>query len=312
MGTEHRHNGQGGNARRVFWALLLTGGFTLAEVVGGILSGSLALLADAGHMLTDTAALGLSWYAFYVSGREATPERSYGSHRFQVLAALINSGALIGIAVWITIEAAERLFDPVEILGGTMLTIAILGLAVNIAAFVVLHGGDRENLNIRGAALHVLGDLLGSAAAIVAAGVILLTGWTPIDPILSVLVALLILRSAWALGGRSWRVLMEAAPEDLDVVELERALERTVPGAADIHHVHVWALTPERPLVTLHARLAEGADHDDVLRRLHQALRERFGIGHATVQLERGYCPDRPLRPDAPDPTQKETPAQPS
>lgn len=150
--------------RRVFWALLITGSFMVAEVVGGIVSGSLALLADAGHMLTDTGALALSWYAFRVSRRPATPLHSYGQHRFQVLAALINGATLIGIAVWIGIEAARRFFAPVEILGGTMLAVALAGLVANIAAFAILHGGSRDNLNVRGAALHVLGDLLGSAA----------------------------------------------------------------------------------------------------------------------------------------------------
>jgi cobalt-zinc-cadmium efflux system protein len=276
--------------RRVFWALLITAGFMLAEVVGGVISGSLALLADAGHMLTDTAALALSWYAFRVGRRPSTPKHSYGQHRFQVLAALINGASLIGIAVWICIEAAQRLFAPVEILGRPMLVIALLGLAANVAAFVILHRGDRENLNVRGAALHVLGDLLGSVAAITAALVILFTGWTPIDPILSVLVALLIVRSAWALIERSWHVLMEGTPEGFDVSLLREELLQTVSGVLDVHHVHLWSLTPERPLVTLHATIAAGADHDSVLRSLQKALAERYGIDHATIQLERSGC----------------------
>jgi cobalt-zinc-cadmium efflux system protein len=276
--------------RRVFWALLITAGFMLAEVVGGVISGSLALLADAGHMLTDTAALALSWYAFRVGRRPSTPKHSYGQHRFQVLAALINGASLIGIAVWICIEAAQRLFAPVEILGRPMLVIALLGLAANVAAFVILHRGDHENLNVRGAALHVLGDLLGSVAAITAALVILFTGWTPIDPILSVLVALLIVRSAWALIERSWHVLMEGTPEGFDVSLLREELLQTVSGVLDVHHVHLWSLTPERPLVTLHATIAAGADHDSVLRSLQKALAERYGIDHATIQLERSGC----------------------
>jgi cobalt-zinc-cadmium efflux system protein len=276
--------------RRVFWALLITAGFMLAEVVGGVISGSLALLADAGHMLTDTAALALSWYAFRVGRRPSTPKHSYGQHRFQVLAALINGASLIGIAVWICIEAAQRLFAPVEILGRPMLVIALLGLAANVAAFVILHRGDRENLNVRGAALHVLGDLLGSVAAITAALVILFTGWTPIDPILSVLVALLIVRSAWALIEKSWHVLMEGTPEDFDVSLLREELLQSVSGVLDVHHVHLWSLTPERPLVTLHATIATGVDYDSVLRSLQKALAERYGIDHATIQLERLGC----------------------
>jgi len=228
--AHHHSHSHSNNERRLFLALLLTGGFMVVEALGGILSGSLALLADAGHMLTDTAALGLSWYAFRVSRQPATVSRSYGEHRFQVLAALINGVSLIAVAVWIVIEAVRRLFDPVAVLGGTMLWIALTGLAVNIAAFAVLHGSDRENLNMRGAFLHVLGDMLGSVAAIIAAGVILWTGWTPIDPLLSVLVAALILRSAWMLAGRSWHVLMEGTPEGLDVERLRRELTEAVPG----------------------------------------------------------------------------------
>jgi cobalt-zinc-cadmium efflux system protein len=278
--------------RRVVWALVITAGFMVAELAGGLISGSLALLADAGHMLTDTAALGLAWYAFRVSRRPSTSAHSYGQHRFQVLAALVNGGVLIGIAVWIAVEAARRLFDPVEVLGGTMLVIAILGLAANIAAFAILHGGDRKNLNVKGAALHILGDLLGSVAAIIAAVVILATGWMPIDPILSVLVALLVARSAWSLIGETWHVLMEATPPDRDVAILKADLARSVEGVLDIHHVHLWSLTPEKPLITLHANIAPDADHDQVLRRLRDVLAVRYRLSHATIQLERVGCAD--------------------
>jgi cobalt-zinc-cadmium efflux system protein len=276
--------------RRLLLALILTGGFMVVEAAGGILAGSLALLADAGHMLTDTAALALSWYAFLVSRRPATEERSYGQHRFQVLAALINGVALVAVAGWIAVEAVRRLFDPVPIMGTTMLVIAAIGLSVNIAGFLILHGGNQENLNMRGAALHVLGDLLGSVAAIVAAIVILWTGWTPLDPILSVLVALLILRSAWSLVGRSWHVLMEGTPEGLDVDRLRRELTDAVPGVEDVHHVHAWCLTPERPLITFHASLGADADHDEVLRLLRIELVSRFNIEHSTIQLEGNPC----------------------
>ena len=163
---------------------------------------------------------------------------------------------------------------------------------VNIAAFGILHGGSKENLNIRGAVLHVLGDLLGSVAAIVAAGVIMWTGWMPIDPILSVLVALLILRSAWVLVRQSWHVLMEGAPEGLDVPDLRKTLMEAVPGVLDVHHIHAWSLTPERPLLTMHATLADDADHDAVLHRLRREVAERYGIDHVTIQLERGRCTD--------------------
>jgi cobalt-zinc-cadmium efflux system protein len=297
--TSHAHHGhERGNERRVLWALLLTVIFMAVEVAGGLLSGSLALLADAGHMLTDAAALGLAWHAFRVSRRPATPARSYGHARFQVLAALINGTALFVVAFWIITEAIARLRHPIEVLGGPMLLVASLGLAVNIAAYLILHGASRDNLNIKGALLHVMGDLLGSAAAILAAGVILLTGWTPIDPILSVLVALLILRGAWLLVGKSWHVLMEGAPEGLDVAALRRELPARVPGVLDIHHVHAWSLTPERRLVTLHASIAEHADHDDVLHRMQTVLARQFSIEHATIQIERNHCTDVPHQHD--------------
>jgi cobalt-zinc-cadmium efflux system protein len=297
--TDHaQHGHEHGNERRVLAALVLTVAFMVAEVVGGVLSGSLALLADAGHMLTDAAALGLAWHAFRVSRRPATPARSYGHARFQVLAALINGAALFVVAIWIITEAIARLRNPIEVLGGPMLLVASLGLAVNIAAYLILHGGSRDNLNIRGALLHVLGDLLGSAAAIIAACVILLTGWTPIDPILSVLVALLILRGAWLLVGQSWHVLMEGAPEGFDVAALRRELPVRVPGVLDIHHVHAWSLTPERRLVTLHAAIAEYADHDDVLHRMQTVLATQFSVDHATIQIERNHCTDVPHKHD--------------
>jgi cobalt-zinc-cadmium efflux system protein len=215
-----------------------------------------------------------------------------------VLAALINGTALFVVAFWIITEAIARLRHPIEVLGGPMLLVASLGLAVNIAAYLILHGASRDNLNIKGALLHVMGDLLGSAAAIVAAGVILLTGWTPIDPLLSVLVALLILWGAWRLVGQSWHVLMEGAPEGLDVAALRRELPAQVPGVLDIHHVHAWSLTPERRLVTLHASIAEHADHDDVLHRMQSVLARQFSIEHATIQIERNHCTDVPHQHD--------------
>lgn len=291
-GHDHDHHHHHGNERRVFWALLLTTSFMVAEVAGGIISGSLALLADAGHMLTDAAALGLSLAAFRASRRPETLSHSYGLHRFQVLAAFLNGAALIGIALWIAVEAVQRVLTPVPVMGGTMLVVAGLGLAINVAAFVILHGGDRENLNMRGAALHVLGDLLGSVAAIAAAGVIMATGWTPIDPILSVLVALLVLKSAWMLLSRSWHVLMEGAPVHIDVETLAAELVEDVPGVAGIHHVHLWMLTPEQPLVTLHATITAEADHDAVLHGLQAVLADEFGLAHATIQVERADCPN--------------------
>ena len=285
---DHAHtHADADNERRVLWAMLLTGGFMLAEVVGGIVAGSLALLADAGHMLTDCAALALAWMAFRIGRRPHDARRTYGYHRFQVLAAFVNGLSLIAIVLWIAIEAVRRLLDPVEVLGGLMLVIAVLGLLVNLAAFWILHGGDRANLNIRGAALHVMGDLLGSVAAIVAALVIFWTGWMPIDPLLSLCVTLLILRSAWLLVRRSSHILLEGTPDWLDVDELRRSLAAAVPLVEDVHHVHAWMLTSERPLLMMHARVQAGADHDQVRKAIQEALVRDHGIDHATIQIER-------------------------
>ena len=280
------------NERRVLWTLVLTAGFMVAEVAGGIAAGSLALLADAGHMLTDTASLALALAAFRVGRRPHDAKRSYGYHRFQVLAAFVNGVALIAVVGWIAIEAIRRLLAPVAVEGGLMLVIAGLGLLVNIGAFALLHGGDRENLNMRGAALHVLGDLLGSVATIVAGGVIYTAGWTPIDPLLSLLVGLLILRSAWLLVRRSAHILLEGTPDWLDVDDLKAELVAAIPAVEDVHHVHAWMLTTERPLLTMHARIDSRADRDQVLLAIRHVLEHSHGIGHATIQIEPGDCAD--------------------
>jgi len=264
----------------------------LSTVFAGIVAGSLALLADAGHMLTDCASLALAWMAFRIGRRPHDARRTYGYHRFQVLAAFVNGAALIAVVGWIAIEAARRLLAPAPVEGGLMLLIAALGLLVNIVAFAILHGGDRDNLNVRGAALHVLGDLLGSVAAIVAGAVIFWTGWTPIDPLLSVLVALLILRSAWLLVQKSAHILLEGTPDWLDVEALKADLVAAVPAVQDVHHVHAWMLTSERPLLTLHARVRADADHDQVLKAVQEALAREHGIDHATIQIEPAGCTD--------------------
>ncbi len=290
--SQHHHHHEHGAETRLLWAMLLTGGFMIAEVVGGVMSGSLALLADAGHMLTDSASLGLAWAAARTARRPADDLRTYGYHRAQVLAALINGVAFIAIVIWIAIEAVQRLMQPVHILGGMMLVVAGLGLLVNIGAFFLLHGGDGENLNVQGAVLHVLGDLLGSGAAIVAAVVILFTGWSPIDPLLSILVAALILRSAWMLVRKSSHILLEGTPEDLDLDHLRNALRDAVPEVRDVHHVHVWSLTPQRPLLTMHVEVGTDVDQTQVLSQIKIVLARRFGIDHSTVQIECGPCVD--------------------
>ncbi len=282
--------------RRITFALVLTGAFMLVEVIGGLLAGSLALLADAGHMLTDTMALSLAAMAFHVSKRPADAKRTYGYQRFQILAAFVNGLSLLFIVGWILIEAVRRFLNPPDVLGPTMLVVASAGLVVNLIAFVVLHGGDKDNLNIRGAALHVAGDLLGSIAAIIAALVIIYTSWMLIDPILSVAVAGLILRSAWALVKRSAHVLLEGAPEWLDVEAMRERLVAKIPAVSGIHHVHVWGLTPQDLMLTMHVRLdAEQGNPTDIIRAVKAQLREEYGIGHSTVEIEIDDCADHRL-----------------
>ena len=276
----------------MFWVLLLTGGFMVVEAVGGWLAGSLALIADAGHMLSDTAALALAWAAFRVARRPHDAKRSYGYHRFEILAAFANGLALFAIAGWICFEAVGRLRDPVPVLGVPMLVVACAGLAVNLVALFVLRGGDRANLNVRAALLHVLGDLLGSAGAIAAAIVILATGWTPIDPILSIFVTLLILRGAWDVTRRAGHVLMEGTPDGFDAAAMRADLMTAVPGLTDVHHVHAWMLNAERPVVTLHVCLAPSTDAAAALAAIKVRLKERFGIAHSTVQIDPGDCID--------------------
>jgi cobalt-zinc-cadmium efflux system protein len=282
------------DSKRVQIALVLTGVFMLVEVVGGLISGSLALLADAGHMLTDTMALALAAIAFRVSARPADAKRSYGYHRFQILAAFVNGLTLVGIVVWILFEAINRFMAPREVMGDLMLVVAGAGLLVNVVAFLVLHGGDQENMNLRGAAVHVMGDLLGSVAAIAAALIIIFTGWMPIDPLLSVLVAALILRSAWDLLKRSAHVLLEGAPEWLDERQMQNRITAAVRGIVSIHHVHVWGLTQQRVMLTMHICIAGGGVDDPtvIVRQVKKILQQEFGIDHSTIEVEHELCAD--------------------
>jgi cobalt-zinc-cadmium efflux system protein len=287
----HDHSGHGHshiprNERKIAIAAALTGAFMLAEVAGGIISGSLALLADAGHMLTDFASLLPAWLAFRLARRPADWRLTYGFDRVSVLAALVNGLSLFAIAIWITWEAVQRLLasEEHEILGGLMLWVALGGLVVNVVAFWVLTRGEDENLNVRAAALHVAGDLFGSIAALLASLVIIYTGWTPIDPILSVLVVLIILRSALAVVRESGHILLEGAPQGFDRRDVVAALTREVPGVQAVDHVHAWSVTQERPMVTMEVTVGEGADPAVVKNAVKKLLQERFGIEHSTVE----------------------------
>jgi cobalt-zinc-cadmium efflux system protein len=291
-GHHHHRRPPAEGERRMFWVLVLTAGFMVVEAVGGWLAGSLALIADAGHMLSDTAALALAWAAFRIGQLPHDEKRTYGYHRFEIIVAFANGLALFAIAAWIVVEAVGRVREPVPVSAAPMLAVAAAGLAVNLVALYVLRGGDRANLNVRAALLHVLGDLLGSVGAIAAAIVILLTGWTPIDPILSIVLTLLILRGAWDVTRRAGHVLMEGTPEGFDAAAMRADLLAAVPGVADVHHVHAWLLNLERPMVTLHVRLAPSADAAAALAAIKTRLKDRFGIAHSTVQVDPGDCLD--------------------
>jgi cobalt-zinc-cadmium efflux system protein len=299
-GGDHGHSrshGHTANERSVGLAALLTGGFMLAEVAGGIFAGSLALLADAGHMLTDFASLALAWLGFRLTRQPADWRRTYGFDRFAVLVAFVNGIALFAIAAWIVVEAVQRLDAPVAVLGLPMLWIATLGLAVNVLAFLVLRTGDRDNLNIRAAAMHVIGDLLGSVAAVIAALVILATGWMPIDPLLSIVVALIIVRSAWRVVADSGHILLEGSPPGVDSRTMRDHLRSTLPFVLDVHHVHAWSISQERPMVTLHASIAANTDSAVAVREIKRQLAQHFSITHATIEIEYDACGDEPMSP---------------
>ena len=281
------------NEGRMAAAAALIGVFMVVEVIGGLVAGSLALLADAGHMLTDFGALALAWLAFRVARWPADRQRTYGFDRFQILVAFGNGLALFAIAAWIAVEAAGRLAQPQPVEGGLMFAVAGAGLAVNIVTFLVLHGADQTNLNVRGAALHVIGDTLGSVAALVAAAVIITTGWTPIDPILSVVVTLIILRAAWRIVRESGHILLEGTPPDLDPRAIARALVAEIDGLRDVHHVHLWSITQERTMTTLHALIEPGTDPERVIEAIKRRLDEQFGLDHVTVEIETERCKDK-------------------
>jgi len=299
-GHAHHHHGPGGHAhgvtdeRRLMRAFIIIAVFMVVEIAGGVWSGSLALLADAGHMASDAAALAFSWLAVRIGKRAATEQLSYGFRRVEILAAFVNGLALFAIAAWIVIEAARRWFEPGPILGGPMLAVAVAGLAANIAAFFVLFRGSQDNLILRSAMLHIVGDLLGSVAAIVAALVILGTGWTPIDPILSVLVAIIILKSAWGVVRSAGHILLEGTPPGVSIPEIKDDLERHVSVVHDVHHIHVWSITADAHLLTLHVVPREGAAPQAVIGAVRARLAERFGIDHATIQVEESHCADLP------------------
>lgn len=262
----------------------LTALFMVVEAVGGWLSGSLALLADAGHMLTDVGALGLTLLTAWIARRPADGTKTYGYLRWEILAALINGAVLLGLSAWVVVEAISRFRQPAEIRGGLFLAVAVAGLVVNGISIALLHGSHAGHLNTRGAYLHILSDLLGSVGAVIAAVLVLTTGWTLADPIVSVALALLILRGAWRLVRESTDVLLEAVPAHISMGEVEQRI-RSVPGVAAVHDLHVWTVTSGVVAMSGHAVVPELGHHAGVLEAIRGAM-GALGIGHVTIQLE--------------------------
>jgi cobalt-zinc-cadmium efflux system protein len=273
------------NQRRLGIALALAACYMVAEFIGGLLTGSLALLADAGHMLSDVFALAMSLLAIRIAQRPPTASRTYGYYRTEILAALGHGVLLVCVSLGIFFEAWNRLGHPREILGGPMALIAIGGLGVNVAGLAILNTGKRESLNVRGAWLHVLSDTLGSVGALTAAAAIWAFGWIWADTAASVAIGLLVIHSSWALLRETFDILMEAAPAHIDVPEIHRAIAE-VPGVRDVHDLHVWTITSGMVALSGHVVAEDGESHGDLLQVICDRLHERFGIGHTTIQVE--------------------------
>ena len=266
-------------------ALALTATYMVAEVVGGLAANSLALLADAGHMFSDAAALGLSVMAVTLAQRPATTQRTYGFHRAEILAALANGAALLALSVLIAREAWERLAQPPEVHGALMLAVATGGLAINLTNLMILSGGRQSNLNVRGAWLHVMADTLGSIGAMSAGVVIYFFGWRWADPVASFVIASLVLYSAWGLVRETLDVLMEGVPKGISIEDVTSSL-RALPGVLDTHDLHVWSLTSGRNVATAHLIIEQDADHQVIIDAANRTLATHFAIEHATIQVE--------------------------
>jgi len=278
--------------QRLRWALVLTALFFVAEVVGGVISNSLALLADAGHMFTDIGALSLSLFVAWFSRQPAAPEKTYGYLRWEILAALLNGAVLLlvsGVIVW---EAIARLQSPEPLQGGIMLTVAIGGLLVNTASAFILHPAHSHSLNARGAYLHVLGDLFGSVGTVIAAVVVRSTGWLAADPIASIVVTLLVIRSAWRLVRESVNVLLEATPAHISLGRVREGLQ-AIGGIESVHDLHVWTVTSGMVAMSAHAVVREPGENQKVLEAAVEAM-QRLGISHVTLQVERDSICEAP------------------
>ena len=284
----HSHGGASTGAqhkRSLIWALALTSTYLVAEVVGAIVSGSLALLADAAHMLTDVGGLALALFAIWFASRPATPQKTYGYLRTEILAALANAVVLLLLTVYILYEAYKRFFETPEVLSLPMLIVAVVGLAVNIVSMLILSAGSKESLNLKGAYFEVLADALGSIGVIIASLIIMFTGWTLADPIIGAAIGLFIIPRTWGLLSQAVHILLEGVPVGFDVSKLEVGL-KALPGVTNVHDLHVWTITSGIDSMSAHLVVQEDAQQQDVLVAARELLDESFGITHATIQIE--------------------------
>jgi cobalt-zinc-cadmium efflux system protein len=286
----HRHTHGSRHKHRLVAVFALTAGFLLVEAGVGLLTGSLSLLADAVHMLVDAGGVLLSLLAVWFAERPATPAKTYGYYRVEILAALVNGVVLCVMAVGILVATYQRIWAPPDVPGGPILAVAVLGLAVNLAGLWLLHAGAGESLNVRGAYVEVLGDAVSSGVVIVTGLVILATGWVVVDPIAGAVIALFLLTRTWSLLRQTVNVLLEGAPAHLDVKEIEAALADR-PSVRRVHDLHVWTLTSGREAMSAHVVVEPGAPSDKILEELHVVLHARFGIDHTTIQIETEPAP---------------------
>jgi cobalt-zinc-cadmium efflux system protein len=287
-GHDHPHRydlDRSGAKRALKLVLALTTAFLVAEVVGGLIADSLALLADAGHMLSDSLSLGFALFAAWLAGRPGGPSRTFGFRRAEILAALFNGVTLVVISIWIFIEAGQRFSDPPEVEAGLMLAIAVAGLVVNVAAARILQGHSGESLNVSAAMRHVIADLLGSVGVVLAALIILATGWEYADPLISIGIGLLILGSSWGILRDSTRILLEASPADVDVQQVGQAMA-AVPGVKEVHDLHVWTITSGFPALAAHVLVDRDTDCHATRRELERLLERDFGLEHTTLQVD--------------------------
>ncbi|OAH52906.1 MULTISPECIES: cation diffusion facilitator family transporter [Bacillaceae] len=284
---DHSHHHGSSNKSALKWAFFLISTYMIVEVIGGIMTNSLALLSDAGHMLSDAAALGLSYVALTFGQRAASSKKTYGYKRFEILAAFINGITLMAISVYIFFEAYQRLINPPEVISGGMLIISILGLVVNIvAAFILMRGDKDENLNVRSAFLHVIGDMLGSVGAIIAALFIMFLGWNLADPIASIIVAILIIISGYRVTRDSFHILMEGAPLNMDIQEVKNKL-LSLDEVKEVHDLHVWSITSDFPALSCHLVINQDEDYQMVLSKAKKLLLDEFHLHHVTIQIDK-------------------------